>query len=158
MAVGVSACYVYKQDIEDAKRCLMLNRLKEQLYSEGCGICEKEGYGAFWISDYSFCAHRDCYMKIIGLQNNVNIKIQQLFQNVDLRAKANIIAISAVKAKLGGTTLGEFFDTKGPSFLQRIFDTVGVWAVEKYELSLNQQSFVEGVMTEEAKKYVSMIP
>jgi hypothetical protein len=126
--------------VEQEKRLFLVSVMDHILFPEkGCGICEKpEGKEVIWFSPYSNCAHKKCFKLIEPSISDLIKTIEKLFGDAIHSCVQNAYheANKAVRAACGSETIMSYFEKNGESALTNLFNTVGVEAVTKYNLTL----------------------
>jgi len=120
--------------ITDENREKIVNLIEAMYDKEGCGICGKRGAEVVWFSSNSGGAHKACYNQIKAIEILVGEKIEERFP--DSRFNRNLAreaANTAVQNHLKNVTIKQYLDEHGAKKLKKIFDTIGVAAVNSFK-------------------------
>jgi hypothetical protein len=107
------------------REALMLDTL-QRYDEEGCGICEKRGLdesAVLWFSDFSRCAHAECYRQLEPIEADLTAKTDMLFARARDANDAQIRANRVIKQQLGGASLKTFLETHGAEELKAIYNS-----------------------------------
>lgn len=125
-------------NITDDNREALANFVKSMYDSEGCGICKQSGAEVFWMSPHSRCVHKECFDLIKKSEDNLFVKMDELFKeesNYEKLNMAHVAAIEAVEkviAKRGESTIKAYIEKNGEAALKNLFDTAGFEGVLQY--------------------------
>jgi len=93
---------------------------------QNCDICEKPSAETSWLSHN---AHIACLKQLGSAEDNLATIISK--KNFDSRCSAHATAVKAVRASCGEKTILEYIRTEGEDKLTKLFNTVGLNAVQQ---------------------------
>jgi hypothetical protein len=114
----------------DQNRQEFKNFIKWMDTKEKCGICKQAGAGDIcWPSEHSRLACPTCFELIKPTQKDFIAALQAKYKCENLN-KAHAIAVKAVQAAIGDSTIKDFYTKNGAEALKALFDKEGLESLQ----------------------------